>query len=349
MSTGGNTLKTAGWIIAIQSALLLALAGGIVLLVKERSARPTGSALLHATTLGSKSSLTASPLEVLDDVLASLPPETLVSPSEGYCYTKLFYRNAEVQVALNVAKSNTDRGVVTIGYNAVSRIPGLATTETLGGEMEIGSEQGLSVSRSGDTVVLSRGGLTRRLRMLPAESFQLPTAEQPDGYLFTAFDESGLQFHLVFRSQEKRFRWLLDERTAGAETWLKAGRMAFGIRTGFAFWETQDSERVLVGVSRTQVGENSWFDGPFDQLPDDVIDHSDRFSQALESALPELKGKVDRHGRYLGDSGSRVAISPYQMYGSMDGFAAEAESLAKSKGEAACLAALTSFLPVTKS
>ena len=56
---------------------------------------------------------------------------------------------------------------------------------------------------------------------------------------------------------------------------------------------------------------NNYFDGPFDQLPDNFIE-GDLLQKALIESQPLLKGKIGRLGHF--DDGSRVAITPYGYY-----------------------------------
>lgn len=55
-------------------------------------------------------------------------------------------------------------------------------------------------------------------------------------------------------------------------------------------------------------------DGPFDQLPDNLIQR-DTLRQATPDREPELVGKIDRFGGFLDGSGWYL-IAPYLLYSS---------------------------------
>jgi hypothetical protein len=57
---------------------------------------------------------------------------------------------------------------------------------------------------------------------------------------------------------------------------------------------------------------NTWFDGPFDQLPDNFIE-GETLRDALIAVDPSLKGQIDRFGAWPGGE-QRYMIAPYVMY-----------------------------------
>src|SRR5262249_41869811 len=61
---------------------------------------------------------------------------------------------------------------------------------------------------------------------------------------------------------------------------------------------------------------NNYFDGPFDQLPDNFIE-GEALRKAILAVSPELKGRVDRLG---GDASGdiRFSIDPYRPYLKVD-------------------------------
>ena len=86
-----------------------------------------------------------------------------------------------------------------------------------------------------------------------------------------------------------------------------------GKRTGFAFYRDHHIDRkILIGVFEGNARINNYFDGPFDQLPDNFIE-----GEALRSAItdiePRLKGRIDRFGISPGGS-DRYMIAPYRHY-----------------------------------
>jgi hypothetical protein len=57
---------------------------------------------------------------------------------------------------------------------------------------------------------------------------------------------------------------------------------------------------------------NNYFDGPFDQLPDNFL-KGDELRQAILQVDPSLEGNIDSHGG-APDGASRYLIGPYMYY-----------------------------------
>ncbi|WP_163364710.1 hypothetical protein, partial [Escherichia coli] len=74
-----------------------------------------------------------------------------------------------------------------------------------------------------------------------------------------------------------------------------------GQRTGFAFYRDGD-RKILIGVNERNSRLNTYFDGPFDQLPENFIE-GETLREAIVAAAPEIKGKIDRLGTFSDGSG----------------------------------------------
>ena len=99
------------------------------------------------------------------------------------------------------------------------------------------------------------------LKLLPKERF-----------VGRSFDESGLRFVLLYDTGTKTFLWLLDEDTFRLKLTPLTASLGIDPRTFFIFHEEPDlGRRVLAGVSFQNVAANNFFDGPFDQLPDNWL------------------------------------------------------------------------------
>jgi hypothetical protein len=118
-----------------------------------------------------------------------------------------------------------------------------------------------------------------------------------------------------FLTQLKIFHYIVDETIKVNEEFLatrQTDRILIGKRTGFAFYRDARLDRkILIGVFEGSARVNNYFDGPFDQLPDNFIE-GEVLQKALSEAYPDVAGKIDRFGHYA--DGSRVAISPYTYY-----------------------------------
>jgi hypothetical protein len=131
-------------------------------------------------------------------------------------------------------------------------------------------------------------------------------------------DESGSAFLLVFNHATCEFYYILVEpppddnlhSTDLPGTWR-------GEASGFAYIEDALGRRVLAGVRGHDVSMNTFFDGPFDQLPPRL-----NVRDLIRWAYPGIEERrgltLDEHGGWVGMEGTRVAISPYAEYGEWD-------------------------------
>jgi hypothetical protein len=89
------------------------------------------------------------------------------------------------------------------------------------------------------------------------------------------------------------------------------------VRTGFAYYlDLRMNRKILIGVFEANSRVNNWFDGPFDQLPDNFV-KGDELRDAILAVEPSLTGKIDRVGGSFDGSG-RYLIGPYATYRTED-------------------------------
>ena len=90
-------------------------------------------------------------------------------------------------------------------------------------------------------------------------------------------------------------------------------RILIGKRTGFAFYRDHKLNRkILIGVFEGNSRVNNYYDGPFDQLPDNFLDGNSLHDAILDVA-PYLKGRIDRFGSSF-DGETRYMVAPYTQY-----------------------------------
>jgi hypothetical protein len=134
------------------------------------------------------------------------------------------------------------------------------------------------------------------------------------------FDESAIRFFLVFNSKLKVFHYILDETVPVPDHFVavpRAERILVGKRTGFAFYRDHRLDRkILVGVYEGNAHINNYFDGPFDQLPDNFVE-GDTLRRLILEVDPGLQGKLDRFGASPNGE-ERYMIAPYLYYLSID-------------------------------
>jgi hypothetical protein len=135
-------------------------------------------------------------------------------------------------------------------------------------------------------------------------------------YLGPIFDESAIRFFLVFNTRLRIFHYVLDETEKVGDAFFspkKSDRILIGKRTGFAFYKDHRlSRKILIGAFEGNMRANNYFDGPFDQLPDNFVE-GDSLRQAILAVQPALKGQIDRFGS-APDGGIRFMIGPYMPY-----------------------------------
>jgi hypothetical protein len=134
------------------------------------------------------------------------------------------------------------------------------------------------------------------------------------------FDESGIRFLLVYNQRLKAFHYLLDETITPNESFVPSpstDRILIGKRTGFAFYRDHKLDRkILIGVFEGNSRVNNYYDGPFDQLPDNFI-QGESLRNAILDVAPYLKGRIDRYGSSF-DGETRYMIAPYVHYAMED-------------------------------
>jgi len=144
-----------------------------------------------------------------------------------------------------------------------------------------------------------------------------PGMVRPDEvYIGPSWDESGVQFYLIFNKTAKTFLYLLVD-TPKMDLYEPSSlspAVTVGNRTSFVFYKDKLMDRqILMGdfVGHTML--NDYFDGPFDQLPDNYVQGNTLLDAILE-VEPGMKGeKVDRYG--ADPTGEfRYGITSYKYY-----------------------------------
>ncbi len=254
---------------------------------------------------------------VLEFILSQLPERVRVYPSENYYYFYFYHGGVQYAGNLRLPVEERDKGLAEFIYFK-------ATTELARDERDyhvtIGNSDGVIVDRLEELVYR----VSFRGRDVIFELEDLSDVQPPDGllgasetFLGPVFDESGVRFFLTFDEHLKLFHFVLDETVPVADDLLKLpswNHILIGRRTSFAFFADPLRDRkVLVGVFATNALVNSYYDGPFDQLPDNFV-KGDELRRALLLANPDLEAEpLDRLGAYPGGE-FRRKIAPYREY-----------------------------------
>ncbi len=255
-------------------------------------------------------------LAVFRLVLESLPASVKVYPTENYYY--FWFHHNGIKYAGNLRFDTEDRDQGVVHFNYFKDFTPWQRDESDFNAL-LGAKDGVKIVKAGMlSYDVSFGPKTVRF-----ELNDLTGVKPPDGavgagetYIGPVFDESGIRFFLVFHEELKIFMFILDESAPVSEQFnvlVISDRLSIGIRSGFAFYDDRYAKRkILVGVNQLNTSVNNYFDGPFDQLPDNFIE-GDALKRAILAASPEMAGQIDRFGNSP-DNETRYLIAPYLQY-----------------------------------
>ena len=266
----------------------------------------------RATTLA-----IADPIAVFAFVLANLPDRVKVYPTENYYYFRFVHNGTPYAGNIRLDPLERDQGKVQFSY-----YPDLSEwRDKIEGDtyVVLDASRGVVVERLERLVYRLSYRDTSVIFALNDLSHVKPAtgALGPDERLLgPIFDESGIRFLLVYNSRLKIFHYILDETVKVADELVasaRSDRILIGRRTGFAFYRDHRLDRkVMIGAFESNSRLNNYFDGPFDQLPENFIDGED-LRRAIVEADPSVKGQIDRLGHYA-DGEGRYLIHPYMLY-----------------------------------
>jgi hypothetical protein len=275
-------------------------------------------------------------MSVFAFVFSQLPDSVTIYPTENYFYFSFFHNGIELAGNIRLDALDRDDGIAHFAYysaytmwneDLVSAYRQLNTDE--GVEVEQQSRFVYDVTYAGRTVQFLLNDLSH---VRPPDTI-VAAGEQ---YIGPVYDESGLSFYLLYNRDLKMFHYIVNDDVSAPETYLPSQvspRLLIGQRTGFAIYEDDLlPRRILVGVYEGNSMVNNYFDGPFDQLPDNFIE-GDAFRDVLEHAFPAVTGLIDRFGNSDGGA-SRLLITPYIYYASQRDLVAVADCAAEASADA---------------
>jgi hypothetical protein len=256
------------------------------------------------------------PIAVFRFVLNSLPDKVTVYPTENYYYFWFYHNGNRYAGNIRVDVLDRDAGKLHFAYfkdfNEWSGEPDMKY-------VRLDQSHGIAIAKLEPLVYRVTFGQKSVVFTLNDMSKVAPPASAigPDEkYLGPVFDESAIRFFLIYNSRLRAFHYILDETVTVADELFPAlatDRILIGRRTGFAFYrDHRINRKILIGVFEGNSRSNNYFDGPFDQLPDNFIT-DDSLRDAILAVEPHLKGKIDRYG-IAPDAASRHMIGPYLHY-----------------------------------
>ena len=250
-------------------------------------------------------------------VFSQLPSEVTIYPSENYFYWVLYIEGRQVWGNIRLPAGRRERGVLSFGYSEFTEFPS-GPGSYLSRSKYFTEGDGLlikEVDKFTYTVRYNKKEVTFHLHKLKTEPPKLFTLNTNETYIERTFDESGLQFFLLFNTERNYFFWALNEEEKVPDVFAALDKdVLVGRRTGFAFWIDPFGRKVLTTIRKISVTRNDYYDGPFDQLADNYADVN-KISYWMERAIPTIKGRIDKYGYYTDvERPSRVALSCYGNY-----------------------------------
>jgi hypothetical protein len=249
-------------------------------------------------------------------VFGSLPDSVKVYPTENYYYFYFYHGGAKYAGNFRFDIEDRDRGLVHFNYFKDFTLWQRDETDY---SAVYGAKDGVEVKKAGKLAYeVGFEGKKVLFALNDLSGVKPPdgTVRQDETYIGPIFDESGIRFFLVFNPELKIFLFILDETAAIPEQFNASSAsksITIGVRTGFAFYQDEYGKRkILVGVNQTNTAVNNYFDGPFDQLPDNFL-KGNVLHDAIIAASPEMKGHIDRFGNSP-DGETRYLIAPYLQY-----------------------------------
>ena len=331
-----------GLALAILARAMSAQAGDAVSTPLASSPTLTTNETLIAAALAPPDGLAiADPKAVFAYVLAQLPPRVKVYPTENYYYFSFAQGGVSYAGNIRLDAADRDRGILHFAYFR-ERTPWMSTSPVF--HLDLGAAEGVTVEKVEPLVYRVTSGAASAVFALNDLSGVRPPPEAllaGERYLGPVFDESGVRFFLVFNPHAKVFHYVLDETSPLGDSLAQIGpsdRISIGMSTGFAFFQDRRSARkILIGVYAENIALNNYYDGPFDQLPDNFIE-GDGLREAILAAAPRLAGKIERLGHYR-DRNGRYVIAPYIAYRRIADLAPVADCAARREARSAAYAA----------
>src|SRR5256714_1090007 len=295
-------------------ALLLALACGSAIAQDAPQLQTNQSYVedvMHATRLNVED-----PMAVFGFVMSQLPERVKVYPTENYYYFGFMHNGIRYAGNIRLDASNRDDGKADFAYYEDTAqwyddapIKHLLLDASQGVTIEKIDRLTYRVSYQGRGVIFALNDLSN----VKPPAGALGPDETVIGPIF---DESASRFFLVYNFRLRDFHYVLDETEKVADSFFrskKTDRILIGKRTGFAFYKDHRLDRkILIGAFAGNMRANNYFDGPFDQLPDNFIE-GETLRRAIRAVRPALKGQIDRFGG-APDGSIRFMIGPYLPY-----------------------------------
>ncbi len=301
---------------ALQHILMILIS--LCLLSTSQAKAPIATNQNYIETINKKNGLNINSLrDVFAFVFNQLPNEVTVYPTENYYYYSFHHDGTKFSGNIRLDALDRDKGIAHFAYFSTYN---RWNDELLNNYKPLGIADGLKVKKLAPLrykLTYGKKSVIFNLNNLANIKPPMDKIRKDEKYLGPVYDESGIQFYLVYNPKIKKFHYILNDSQTVPDTLTPSAiskDVFIGTRTGFAYHRDHHKNRlILIGIYDGNSMVNNYFDGPFDQLPDNFI-KGDSLKNAFIHQSPDLKGKIDRYGNTDGGS-SRVLITPYIHYG----------------------------------
>jgi hypothetical protein len=255
-------------------------------------------------------------MSVFGYVMSQLPERVKVYPTENYFYFGFLHNGIRYAGNIRLDASNRDDGKVIFAYfeDTSQWYEDAEVKHTI-----LDASRGVNIEKVEPFVYrITYQGKSVTFALNDLRNVTPPASALRPGEKFIGpiFDESAISFYLVFNTRLKIFHYVLNESDKVADSFFSPkgkDRILVGKRTGFAFYKDHHLDRkILIGAFLGNMVANNYFDGPFDQLPDNFIE-GETLRDAILAVQPQLKGQIDRFGG-APDGSIRFMIGPYLPY-----------------------------------
>lgn len=283
---------------------------------------------------------------VFGHIFRSLDSKVVVYPSEGYYYFKFPARGVTVKGTILLSAGERDDGVLGFGYvGEMEDAPHGEHLRAEGRHYDYGPGDGLVLERlDAFHYAATFEGRTVEFELFDPGHAPPETLGPTEEYVGTTMDESGLSFDLLFDTERSKLLWVLNESRFVPDSMLAVGEhLLQGARTKFVFFRDRElGRRLLIGVHAGQVRYNSWYDGPFDQLPDTRVGLGEIDMRAYLCAHTGIEAeKLNRYGIILERPGARIPAAPYGLYEDLSEFDFVSELVSSNTPRSELIAAMT--------
>jgi hypothetical protein len=262
-------------------------------------------------------------LSVFRYVFSSMDDEVTVYPTENYYYFEFALGGVLLKGNIGLLAHNRDAGLVSFSYREDYAVTDI-NHKPLSRELSLTAQDGVYLKKLSDfkyTISFEGKTVIFNLNDIGLAPPRKATLSVDETFVGPSFDESGLQFYLIYNKKCQTLFWILNEDDSVLEQFLSyTSELLIGRRTEFAFYDDKDNNRkILIGVKESNMIRNTWYDGPFDQLPDNYIKNgSVELQKYIEASYQDAKGEIDKYGIFLDKKDARIAIIPYVNYSSKD-------------------------------